>query len=187
MTDIGKEEVSRAVAPVGCKVPAADLQALIARLETATTADRELDARIGAAFRILPPKAPNWAATDNWGIEARDLGFDGWRVCLVHGNGGAGLNWKAEFYSGSIDAAVALAERVLSGWSVTVGNHYSYICDTTKPNAQISRLLPNGLQYDGETAVSVSAATMPLALCLAVCRALQQAQPSPQVSSGTGE
>lgn len=75
----------------------------------------------------------------------------------------------------SIDAAVALAERVLPGWNLTIGNHHSVLHDRRGPNAIVSRPLDEW-NYDFKTSQWAFAATIPLALCIAILKA-HEAQP----------
>ena len=77
-----------------------DLTALLERVEAATGPDREIDTEIARAFGWTPPginpalwegkETPSWWATPGFGMPA---------------------------YTSSLDAAIALVERVLPGWS----------------------------------------------------------------------
>lgn len=88
-----------------------DLTTLIARLEAATGPDRELDAEIAATFHYVH-NMPDWV--NNWSgkWEAAKSG----RVYLMEDSGNRGPNFISDSFTDSIDAAVALAERVLPGW-----------------------------------------------------------------------
>lgn len=134
---------------------------LVERLEVASVGSRELDCAIGLAldgFFILPPRyegdAPRYAYRKD-GTE-------------VHpGQGGTMLVWP---YTTSLDAALALAERVLPGWHVTVSNHYCFLNLSSLPSAVVSQRVDE-TNYDGTTAQWSRAQTMPLALCIAILKA----------------
>lgn len=96
-----------------------DLTTLIAKLEAATGPDRELDAEIwletspGATRNLIEVKS----GTGQWPPYTIDETRDA-----------SGLLIVVPSFTASIDAAVALAERVLPGWSISIGKsvHYGY-------------------------------------------------------------
>lgn len=96
-----------------------DLTTLIAKLEAAKGPDRELDAEIAATFHYVS-HMPDWV--NNWSgkWEAAKSG----RVYLIEDSGNRGPNFISDSFTDSIDAAVALAERVLPGlrWGIDYDN-----------------------------------------------------------------
>lgn len=88
-----------------------DLTALIAKLEAASGPDRELDAEIAATFHYVS-NMPDWVNDWSGRWEAVKSG----RVYLIEDSGNRGPNFISDSFTDSIDAAVALAERVLPGW-----------------------------------------------------------------------
>ena len=87
-----------------------DLTTLIAKLENATGPDRELDAEIAATFHYMS-NMPDWVNDWSGGWEAVKSG----RVYLIEDSGNRGPNLFSDSFTDSIDAAVALASRVLPG------------------------------------------------------------------------
>lgn len=86
-----------------------DIEALIERLEKATGPNRKLDNDI---YRWVHPEFADF-------IEGRGG--------LVHPNDGEDQrvlsNIRASFYTSSVDAALALCERMLPGWRWGVASH----------------------------------------------------------------
>jgi len=84
-----------------------DLSELIERLEKATGPDREIDAWIGYHTDLMNDDMSWRAKIDSFGIDhamrAATSGSNVWRVALPN-------------YTASLDATVALIERVLPGW-----------------------------------------------------------------------
>lgn len=103
-----------------------DLSSLLARIESATGPDRELDSEI--AFALTPPDA--------------EIGL-------------LALN-----YTASLDAVIALCERVLPGWSWAVDSGYA--ANHHKSHAEA---------WTGDDEGSGDAATPALALCAAIIKA----------------
>lgn len=124
-----------------------DHSALIERLDRAEGPSRELDADIYIALNIPKERAGR--------IDRLD-GCVGWHpvdapyVSAI----------EVPPYTSSIDAAVALAERVLPGCQINV----------TKFTANISRA-----SLGNQWLAAENHKTPPLALCLAILRALQSA------------
>lgn len=123
----------------------ADLSALIARLEAAEVGNRELDCEIARAM--------------GWGVHnARRNGlwvvpFGEYDTCDPEAVFALGN------YTTSLDAALALAERVLPGWQIGMW--------TTKQNAVGSVLRADGGAFDA------TSSTPALALVIAILRAKQ--------------
>lgn len=82
---------------------------LIARLEAAEVGSRELDALICCSLR----DGPDWANDPYYPLGSHGL--------YSVGRGGPGLT--SECYTNSLDAALALAERVLPGCLISVGTN----------------------------------------------------------------
>ena len=127
---------------------------LIERLEKAGEGSRAIDGALALAFS----EAPAWATKHHE------------RQPELWSDGNFGLRaktWLAPHYSTSLDAALALAERVLPGWSWMVRHYASghggpgwtaYVC-----------------QPENDTVNSGPVKSTPaLALCLAVLRATQE-------------
>lgn len=90
----------------------ARLEALLERVETATGPDRGLDDAIAFATQYRPDSQhdrlgsfADHEAKHNY--ETAWIAHAPWRS-----------QWDIPFYTGSIDAALALVERVLPGWTV---------------------------------------------------------------------
>jgi len=140
---------------------------LIARLEAAEVGSRELDALItahfvGAELRPYPP------ATD-FGPSAK------WQFWSADGKHFLGNESKFPVppVTTSLDAALALAERVLPGWYVGVqANRYELLIAPEDWSAYLSA--PKGHQFTDE--VEASAPTPALALCIAILKAKEASQ-----------
>jgi hypothetical protein len=79
---------------------------LLARVEAATGPDRELDTAIAIALRIGAEGYPKFPlGSFKAGYVQADMGRDGWSV-----------GWHIQPLTASLDAALALVERVLPGW-----------------------------------------------------------------------
>lgn len=132
----------------------ADLSALIARLEAAEVGSRELDAAVCMALGYVCPasKAPSQITIDpmdpHWAI---------------YEDGGAECTDMFSSVTTSLDAALALAERVLEERGPININ----VCLAGSAQAQIYPVDPCGPH---EQAV---ASTPALALCIAILRAKQ--------------
>ncbi|MDX3973243.1 hypothetical protein [Shinella sp.] len=144
-----------------------DLSSLIESLEKATAPDRWLDAKIDAALRIGSEKMRQpgceWAWTNfpTWAHHTHARGMCG----VQHDNGDLGLVWDSQPFSSSIDAAVALAERVLPGWTIaSIGQD-----DRKGWHAELRK----GHATSYSTVELAGAPTPAIALLLATLRALQ--------------
>lgn len=130
------------------------LHELLERLEKAEGPDREIDALIVVCFRVTDNLAP-WV----------DKNFPVWRarsdghVEVVHNAGEGGVNWKPESYTASLDAVIALVEKM--GWSV----HFLHF-SPKRQNAAICKFNRSDHGYEAE------AKTMPIATLTAMVKAL---------------
>jgi hypothetical protein len=145
-----------------------EVQALIERLEKAEGPDREIDARLCAALYDIPdpPKAfklgacpPRRPHHDDWQVEC-------WSA--------AGLvrSYTPANYTASLDAALALVERVLPGW------WWSVYC-TAGPNPETrdtftAAVFPRTQVGPPETS---RAPTAPLAILIAALKAIADEVP----------
>lgn len=137
---------------------------LITKLEEAGEGSRELDCRIHALFDLVDGE--RWTDGD-LAIALEDVDRT---VNCPH-------------YTASVDAALALASRVLPGWHVTTSTHRCLLCDFDgsrtdlgPANATISQQMDDLGNYDGETAAHKHASTPALALCAAILRASEEKQ-----------
>jgi hypothetical protein len=127
----------------------ADLSELIARVEGATGPDRELDTLIEVAAR--------WIEAGRVGLAPEHRAK--WRGSRSGYVSDGFSTYAAERYTSSLDAALALCERVLPGWTARL-----WISERRS-----ACVLTDDLGSDGET---YAAPTAPLAVILAVLRAL---------------
>ncbi len=127
-----------------------DVEGLIARIEKATEGSRELDAAILCAFPELPVKM---TPDDRWPG----------RVTFEHAPGDSDSR-RAPPYSYSIDAALALKNRLLPGQAAAIGD-MAFTNSPRGPWATIWTL-------DGSPKFNAEAATPPLAILIATLRAL---------------
>lgn len=137
-------------------IPGGDLSALIARLEAAEAGSRELDVAL-AWHRWVEPKM--WGSTNAKGEPVWKVERDGKRVPLPA-------------YTTSLDAALALAERVLA--EPDIGGRPGRLHDFAQHfngrwEAKTYRV------SDGSSHQSV-AATPALALCIAILKAKAQGE-----------
>ena len=137
-----------------------DLRKLLDRCERAEGGERELDAEIDALLRIGTPKMEPWA----W------ANFPVWRparngsVEVVHSDGSGGLNWQSQEFTTSIDAAVALVDRVLPRWGRSI---YWNNCQGSLARVEdIANEQSSGTDYEARGANDA------LAVCAAMLRAL---------------
>ena len=147
-----------------------DLAGLIERVEKLTGPDREVDAEIDAA--LLGGRASHTFTEDCGGAKLRksygpgtvflnpDPNDNGGHVLISH-------HRKAAVYTASLDAAIALVERCLPGWSgdVDIGHP---IADSGKVGARLFPPEPGWKNYAGESKNSA------IALLLALLRAMQK-------------
>lgn len=94
-----------------------DLASLLERVRSATGPDREIDGRIEVHFRIHPWGPFHWI---NRSPEVNFASYEG-DVWLSGGAGKfPGSGWQSKPYTSSIDAALALVERLMPGASVNM-------------------------------------------------------------------
>lgn len=135
---------------------------LIERVEKATTGSRELDAEIARALGLIP-EGPGWTESSP-GI---------WHKNLRWGRVNAEFDgvYSPPSFTTSIDAALALVEAKLPGWSYGVAMRGDKLrregCDDERAYAW----LKNGEQAEAD------APTLALALCLALLSALEKKKP----------
>ena len=162
-----------------------DLPALLERIKNATGPDREVDAAIFDAFP--DERWPRCAYLEENCVTLRSFGrnpqfHDGWLTRLR-------ANMEDKYpedlprLTASLDAALALCERKLPGWSWWVGN-----ADTREDDPYDRRVTPRAILKRGETtSLSVHekrwfdghAATPALALLSALVSALASAEEAP--------
>lgn len=96
-----------------------DYSDLIARLEKAEGPSREIDALIDAQLRLGPPKEPRprwiWDNFPHW-RPSKDAG----RCEVVHDDGTSGVSWTSPSITASLDAVIALTEKMLPGWRMAL-------------------------------------------------------------------
>lgn len=106
------------------------------------------------------------------GEGSRELDREVWQVT----GGWGGVDAPPSFTT-SLDAALALAERVLPGWHATVSTHHCVMCELAgreklaRPNATVSQQTDELGNYNGETSAHMHAATPALALTAAILKA----------------
>lgn len=145
---------------------------LITRLEAATGPDREIDLDIAVGLKIAP-------GGEKW--ERRNGRYDQGGSPHLRENRapdpGPWPTFSAQPYTASVDAALALLERVLPGWAgmVSFGPSEMQRADVWGPVKEIGEAedgTPVEMRDDGDG----EAPTPAIALCIAVLRALE-AQP----------
>jgi hypothetical protein len=142
---------------------------LIGKLERATGPDRELDALIAVTVAGFFEIAPRW--------EGEPIGygyFDADGARIESGHGGDEL---VPDYTASLDAALALAEKLLPGWKLMM--HLGGLWGEPIPGATFSEpdfaaLSRKNLPYRRGQA---NAETLPIAICLALLRSLSSQKP----------
>lgn len=122
----------------------ADLSDLISRVRSATGSDRRLDAEISCAF-YFPDLRP--AEPDDF---SGAYGYTPGNIKVKHGF------LMAESFTSSLDAAVALCNRVLPGWWWRVGTCHVSDDATIGPDynspehsERLHREFPIGVKDDG--------------------------------------
>lgn len=99
------------------------LSDLITRVEGASGADRELDALIAAQFKIIAARLYGLADGYTYDFRVSDdlVNVEVWESC-GDGNDNRQLRRAPSPYTASVDAALSLLERVLPGWTWSIGN-----------------------------------------------------------------
>ena len=134
----------------------ADLQSLLARVEAASGPDRLLDAEIEVAARWIDAARAGLAPEHR----ARWRVLTGLRVGAVESQG---TSYNAKPFTASVDAALALVERVLPGWQWDVG----YLPNQPEIGF-LAEIWPPG---DPVNDVSGAGKTAPLAILAALLKA----------------
>ncbi len=127
---------------------------LIDRLSKLDGPDREVDAEIAAHFRI-GENLPDWAK--NWQGEWKPT-IQGY-VVLMENSGNPGPNFCSSAYTASVDAAIALADRLFPGTEYEFTNLYNIVRVTIELNGE----------YGGFHGEHVN--SLPIAICIALLRA----------------
>jgi hypothetical protein len=136
---------------------------LIARLEAAEVGSRELDAEIAVLTRWPAlGNIPHWVHDEEMEVRSRgNIGFKN-----LPGNP---AEWTSPLVTTSLDAALALAERVLPGWVTTLdgpdkGRWYASVSIPTRTSRTVG-----GHFY-------ARAPRPALALCAAILKAREASQ-----------
>ncbi|MCO7726424.1 hypothetical protein NJB93_07430 [Brucella intermedia] len=131
---------------------------LITRLSKLDAPDREVDAEIAVLFSGDPDA---YVVRPNEG--AMFSHKPGWFAT------GDNKSHKSPEYTTSVDAAIALAERVLPGWTFEhIGQDY------IRASGLDNDVMPMGWTVeisDGSQTIQGQAPTLPLAICIALLRA----------------
>lgn len=129
----------------------ADLSALIARLEAAEVGSRELDAHVEVAVRAFEA-AETGLSREHWAkwIVSRDFWVEDEHTA-----------YQPTPVTTSLDAALALAERVLPGWDWQI---------TKGADEMALACVQHSRRVSGP---EVCASTPALAICIAILRAKQ--------------
>jgi hypothetical protein len=95
-----------------------DLSELLERVRNAKGPDREIDGDIAQAFEVAPSYLPRITDAGRSWLWAEFVEPDTWDT------------WEAPEYTASIDAALALVERVLPSWTTDVhsGDATAEVC-----------------------------------------------------------
>ncbi|NTG00050.1 hypothetical protein G6L30_07940 [Agrobacterium rhizogenes] len=150
------------------------LEELIDALEKATGPDRWLDAKIDAALRVGTVKMRGggyewaWSNFPVWAHHKQHQGMCG----VQHANGDLGMIWDSLPFTSSIDATVALVERMLPEWAWYIEN----IKDIpSRPVISQADIWIPGIrtQHSPVERVRVSHNAPAIALVIATLRALQ--------------
>lgn len=121
-----------------------DLISLLDRVRAAEKSDREIDAAI---FEAIDPNFPT-GALRMWGLVGQAAFATG-----------AYTSVKASTYTSSIDAAVALAERVLPGELWKVSSNFDEVADEAEP-AYWARMRSPRLHFAATPALALLAAVL---------------------------
>jgi hypothetical protein len=93
------------------------LEGLLERVKAASGPDRAIDGELDAALRIGLASLPEWA----WANFPKWKHISNGRVCVLHDSEVHGLNWASARVTASVDAALALVERLIPEHSVLMG------------------------------------------------------------------
>ena len=141
---------------------------LIERLGKATVADRNLDAALHVAL-----VKPEQRADDLCYFRVPSANMDHMEMCApgtywLKERSGASLQ-IAPAYTASLDAAIALVERVLPGTEWAVSTLYE------RNHAEVN--------MNAEEPVTATGATLPIALCLALLKAVPNCPPQAEAET----
>lgn len=157
------------------------IEELISLLEAAEGPDRWLDAKLDAALRIGPEKMQRgyewaWENFPTWAHHKQARGMCG----VQHDNGDLGLIWDSPEFTASVDAAIALAEKVLPGCDICTQDVHPDFRQEGEPRHMAE--IMTGLRwvtYDGhpepnyEVSGSGKSNSRAISIVLATLRALQ--------------
>lgn len=151
----------------------ADMQELIARLEAAEAGSRELDCLVDA-----------WRMGLSEEVEFRTVGLPTYEAPRYF-CGPKAMDWigydllrTSPAYTTSLDAALALADRVLPGYEVSVAQRKPRHLETCAEwwHASLFKIR-TGVVFDaGPGTISIKSATPALALCIAILKAKAQGE-----------
>lgn len=156
----------------------AGIAGLVQRLEAAEVGSRELDAQVwcienGSTFKKMLPVPGFPGRHFSFRTSVGDIGFHGRDQAPVH------------HYTTSLDAALALAERVLPGMCVEnlgemrdsgrMTGHWLCQLGPRGPRRRLTEITVEALRAVADANPLVSAPTPALALCIAILRAVQSA------------
>lgn len=146
---------------------------LLARLEVAEAGSRELDCLIARHFgwhRVEPRHARNKAG--GWIAPEDFLGVNSDGSPRLDSLHGTDIHRDPPRLSQSLDAALALAERVLPGWHCHIGNLPTSDDADHEPHHKFAALLYQPEPYvRNRKDFMEHGATPALALCIAILRA----------------
>jgi hypothetical protein len=146
-----------------------ELDELIEKLKKAGGPDRALDAAIDATLRIGKPNHQTWVR-DNFPTWR---GRPGGRCEVVHSCGDGGVHWESEPFTASVDAALALLERVLPGWQI------EQLSWESKPNGLVVCSIGNFGEGEGYiNASNDEPAPICFAILIAALTALKHKEPT---------
>jgi hypothetical protein len=142
------------------------LRDLIGRVEKASGADRELDARLDFAMNRVPIY---WGRGDDFGLSTPEY-VDAW-TDAEWCEAGRTLSSTHPHFTADLNAVIALIERKLPGWSVQLCQNRP-----AKPGREWSAWLepPSTANIDKDVDLEAVKDTPALALLLAFLRAYEQ-------------
>ncbi|WP_087139107.1 hypothetical protein [Brevundimonas diminuta] len=143
----------------------ADLSALIARLEAAEVGSRELDAHVEIAARAFEA-AKTGLAREHWAI---------WRASSSGIVSDGATQYASATVTTSLDAALALAERVLPDREIALSQRKPRHLETCAEwwHASLFKVRTGVVFGVGPSTVTAKASTPALALAIAILRAKQ--------------
>lgn len=156
---------------------------IIERLEKTEGPDRWLDARIDAALRIGTEKMRGtgyewaWSNFPVWHHHTQSAGMCG----VMHDNGDLGLIWDSEQLTASVDASLALVDRLLPDHAPSIQKPPKSTLGALGVSGPVwgSSMIPDEMSVDEAQLMLESgrgvetAPTAPLAILLALFKALE--------------